>query len=268
MKASLLFAAPVRFSKLLNVTPPTEPEPMPATVQVESAAGPLSVSVPPPPSNETGMPAEASEESIEKLSLPSPPAIDSPVTLASGLLVVVPSTVTSRFEPSTDAETVWGAPSASVTAHAAGGSAGVESLVVVVVVSGVVVASPAGAAGSVPLAAGSSATLDHSRPCSLAAGTEAVGSVGAAGAVAGVCAGAAGGGWGTTAVVTGICVGMPTVSSTVGALLNGSVAVEACAGGAGPWACWSVITWVRAGAVPAGGVPTMWWGSEGSGARR
>src|SRR5665213_4105677 len=131
---SLLSAAPARLSKPLNATPPTVPEPAPEIVHVESALGPLSVSVPDPPSTVTGTPAADNEASMENVSLPSPPVIESPVTDASGLLVTVPSIVTTRFEPSTVTETVCEAPSGSVIVQADG-----VSVVVVPVAAGVVV---------------------------------------------------------------------------------------------------------------------------------
>src|SRR3989442_777641 len=52
---SLLSAAPARFSKPAKVTVPSVPLPDPLTCQVLSAAGPLSVSVPSPPSRLTGV---------------------------------------------------------------------------------------------------------------------------------------------------------------------------------------------------------------------
>jgi len=110
------------------------PEPAPEIVHVESALGPLSVSVPDPPSTVTGTPAADNEASMENVSLPSPPVIESPVTDASGLLVTVPSIVTTRFEPSTVTETVCEAPSGSVIVQADG-----VSVVVVPVAAGVVV---------------------------------------------------------------------------------------------------------------------------------
>ena len=114
----MLPAAPARFSKPAKEMPATEPEPWPEIVQVESAAGPWSVSVPAPPSSATGTgraPAETSKESS-----PAPPVTVRLVTAATGRLDATPSTVTTRASAVTAMETVCEA-SDSETFHAAGG---------------------------------------------------------------------------------------------------------------------------------------------------
>ena len=117
-KVSLLPAAPARFSKPAKEMPATEPEPSPEIVQVESAAGPWSVSEPAPPFSATGTgraPADTSKESS-----PAPPVTVRLVTAATGRLDATPSTVTTSASAVTAIETVCEA-SDSETFHAAGG---------------------------------------------------------------------------------------------------------------------------------------------------
>ena len=114
----MLPAAPERFSKPAKEMPATEPEPAPEIVQVESAVGPWSVSVPAPPLSATGTgkaPAETSKESS-----PAPPSTVRLVTEATGRLDATPSTVTTRLPPETATEIVCAA-SERATIHAAGG---------------------------------------------------------------------------------------------------------------------------------------------------
>jgi hypothetical protein len=117
---SLLFAAPVRFSKSWKATLPTVPEPSPVTFHVESEGGPFSVSLPPPPSNVNEMPAPASDGPIVKLSLPSPPVMVTDVSPESAVDTTVPSIVSSRFDPATSAVTLWPEPFESVALSATG----------------------------------------------------------------------------------------------------------------------------------------------------
>ena len=136
---SLLFAAPVRFSKFEKATPPTVPLPGPVTLHVESAAGPLRVSVPAPPSKTIAMPAEASEESIVNESSPSPPVTVRAETDEIACDCDAPSIVTEISVPETAAEIVCDEPSVAVTFHGAGGA---RPLAVHVVGSGVDASAP------------------------------------------------------------------------------------------------------------------------------
>ena len=68
------------------------------------------------------MPADASEPSIVKLSSPLPPLTERLATEEIAFDSLVPSTVTTRFAPSTVAEIVCAAVSEVVTVHAAGGA--------------------------------------------------------------------------------------------------------------------------------------------------
>ena len=93
------------------------PLPAPVTDQVLSAAGPKSVSVPAPPSKETGIEIAP----IVKESLPAPLVIERLVTLASGRLVVTPSTVTVRSVVSASTEIVWASSERTIVQGAGAG---------------------------------------------------------------------------------------------------------------------------------------------------
>src|SRR6266849_3780686 len=68
------------------------------------------------------MPADASEPSIVKLSSPLPPLTERLATEEIAFDSLVPSTVTTRFAPSTAAEILCGALSEVVTVQAVGGA--------------------------------------------------------------------------------------------------------------------------------------------------
>ncbi len=97
------------------------PLPAPSTVQVESEDGPLSVSLPAPPSNVTGTPALASEASMVNVSLPAPPTSVRLAIDARAFDCVEPSIVTTMFAPSTDAEIVCASSPEIEGAQATGG---------------------------------------------------------------------------------------------------------------------------------------------------
>ena len=97
------------------------PLPAPVTDQLESDTGPLSVSVPPPPSRLTARASPTIDASTVKLSSPLPPVTERLETEASAFDCATPSTVTTRFVPSTATETVCAEPSERVRAHGAGG---------------------------------------------------------------------------------------------------------------------------------------------------
>ena len=139
---SLLPAAPTRCSKPANATPPTLPLPAPSIVQLESVAGPLSVSLPAPPSTVNEMPAVASDESISNESLPSPPATVTRVTVESAVDCAVPSIVTTTLEPDTDTPIVCAAPELALIVSGAGG--GARPLPVFVTGSGRLLPAPPG----------------------------------------------------------------------------------------------------------------------------
>ena len=143
----MLPAAPARFSKPAKEMPATEPEPAPEIVQVESAVGPWSVSVPAPPFSATGTgraPAETSKESS-----PAPPSTVRLVTDATGRLDATPSTVTTRLSAVTATEIVCEV-SDRATVHAAGGDGPLPG---VAAGSGGGVVTPAGAVLSESLGA-------------------------------------------------------------------------------------------------------------------
>jgi hypothetical protein len=119
-KVSLLFAAPVRFSKPVNATPPTLPAPAPVTDQVASPLGPTSVSLPAPPSKATEKPAPARDGSIVNVSSPVPPTSVRLETEPTDCEVDVPSIVTTRSVPETDAEIECDEPPAAVMLTGAG----------------------------------------------------------------------------------------------------------------------------------------------------
>ena len=121
-KVSLLFAAPVRFSKPEKATPPTVPLSGPVMLQVESAAGPLRVSVPAPPSKLIEMPAAPSDESMVNVSSPSPPFTVTLEIDVIGADTVTPSIETETSAPETDAEIVCDEPSEAAIVNAGGAS--------------------------------------------------------------------------------------------------------------------------------------------------
>jgi hypothetical protein len=110
--------------------PATEPEPAPASVQVASPDGPRSVSDPAAPSSAIGTGSGAAATSKE--SSPSPPVTPRLVTVESGRVVAVPSTLTTRSVALAETTTVWAALPARLIDHtdaAAGAAAGVELVV-------------------------------------------------------------------------------------------------------------------------------------------
>jgi hypothetical protein len=106
-KRSRLSAAPRRFSMSRNDTPATVPASRDAIDHVVSADGPASVSTPPAPSTETGMPMPSSEASIQKVSLRAPPTISIAAMVSSSRDWESPSTATMTLEPSREIVTSW-----------------------------------------------------------------------------------------------------------------------------------------------------------------
>ncbi len=151
-KVSFVSAAPTRCSKPANGIPPTDPLAASRTFQVVSAAGPMSVSSPAPPSSVTPTLAEASDESMVNVS-PPPPVVT--LTLVIDAIPrdwATPSTVTTTVSAATATTTAWAVSPPTVTVHADGDGA---PLAVFGVGSGVdVAAAVTGAVGAVGADAG------------------------------------------------------------------------------------------------------------------
>ena len=91
---SLLPGAPVSVSTFVNVTFAAVPAPAPVTFHVVSAAGPTTVSLPPPPSNVIATAAVGA--AIVNVSAPSPPTTARPfVRSLRSFVVATPSIVTT-----------------------------------------------------------------------------------------------------------------------------------------------------------------------------